>query len=150
LSPRLEGVAENVALAPISACSQIGSSPLPPSLRRQAAWPRPSRAFSLVNTKATAMRVLSLSGKPLVSWSGPAVSTLIRKVFGLRRYRPGRFVREAAMTSMGSLAGTRRCISPHVFAAVGRLLSALRPMAPPMPSHKDREKGVGAEACPRS
>jgi hypothetical protein len=103
-----------------------------------------------VNTKATAMRVLSLSGKPLVSWSGPAVSTLIRKVFGLRRYRPGRFVREAAMTSMGSLAGTRRCISPHVFAAVGRLLSALRPMAPSMPSHKDREKDVGAEACPRS
>ena len=135
MSPRLEGVAENVALAPISACSQIGSSPLPPSLRRQAAWPRPSRAFSLVNTKATAMRVLSLSGKPLVSWSGPAVSTLIRKVFGLRRYRPGRFVREAAMTSMGSLAGTRRCISPHVFAAVGRLLSALRPMAPSMPTH---------------
>ena len=111
---------------------------------------RPSRAFSLVNTKATAMRVLSLSGKPLVSWSGPAVSTLIRKVFGLRRYRPGRFVREAAMTSMGSLAGTRRCISPHVFAAVGRLLSALRPMAPSMPSHMNREKGVGAEACPRS
>ena len=102
-----------------------------------------------MNTKATAMRVLSLSGKPLVSWSGPAVSTLIRKVFGLRRY-PGRFVREAAMTSMGSLAGTRRCISPHVFAAVGRLLSALRPMASSMPSHKDREKGVGAEACPRS
>jgi hypothetical protein len=37
-----------------------------------------------------------------------------------------------------------------VFAAVGRLLSALRPMAPSMPSHKDREKDVGAEACPRS
>jgi hypothetical protein len=140
LSPRLEGVAENVALAPISACSQIGSSPLPPSLRRQAAWPRPSRAFSLVNTKATAMRVLSLSGKPLVSWSGPAVSTLIRKVFGLRRYRPGRFLGEAAMTNAGSLGRDAALHIPHVFAAVmarsRRVSSALRPMAPSMPTHE--------------
>ena len=42
--------------------------------------------------KATAMRVLSLSGKPSASRSGSAVSTLIRKVSGLRRYRPGRFL----------------------------------------------------------
>ena len=104
--------------------------------------------------KATAMRVLSLSGKPSASRSGPAVSTLIRKVSGLRRYRPGRFVGEAAMTNGGPLAETRRCISPHVFAAVmarsRRLFSALRPMAPSMPSHKDHEKDVRAEACPRS
>jgi hypothetical protein len=89
-----------------------------------------------------------------VSRSGPAVSRLIRKVSGLRRYRPGRFVREAAMTNAGSLAGMWRCMSPHVFAIVmarsGRLLSALRPMAPSMPTRKDHEKDVGAEACPRS
>ena len=69
-------------------------------------------------------------GKPSVSWSGPAVSTLIRKVSGLRRHRPGRLVGEAAMMNAGPSAGTRRCISPHLFAAVmarsGRLLSALR------------------------
>jgi hypothetical protein len=53
---------------------------------------------------ATAMQVLSLPGKPSASWSGRAVSTLIRKVPGLRRYRPGRFVREAAMTNVGPLA----------------------------------------------
>ena len=104
--------------------------------------------------KATAMRVLSLSGKPSASRSGSAVSTLIRKVSGLRRYRPGRFLGEAAMTNAGPLAGMRRCIFPHVFAAVMarscRLLSALRPMAPSMPTHKDHEKDVRAEACPRS
>jgi hypothetical protein len=75
-----------------------------------------------------------------VSWSGPAVSRLIHKVSGLRRYRPSRFLGEAAMTNAGPLAGTRRCISPHVFAIVmarsGRLLSALRPMAPSMPTHE--------------
>jgi hypothetical protein len=69
-------------------------------------------------------------GKPSVSWSGPAISTLIRKVSGLRRHRPGRLVGEAAMMNAGPFAETRRCISPHVFAAViarsGRLLSALR------------------------
>jgi hypothetical protein len=154
LSPRLEGVAENVALAPISACSQIGSSPLPPSLRRQAAWPRPSRAFSLVNTKATAMRVLSLSGKPLVSWSGPAVSTLIRKVFGLRRYRPGRFLGEAAMTNAGRLGRDAALYIPHVFAAVmarsRRLFSAVRPWRCRCRAHKDREKHIRAVTYPRS
>jgi hypothetical protein len=36
LPPLLEGVAESVALAPISACSRIGSAPVPPSLRSQA------------------------------------------------------------------------------------------------------------------
>ena len=34
----------------------------------------------VLNDKATAMRVLSLSGKPSAARSGPAVSTLIRKV----------------------------------------------------------------------
>jgi hypothetical protein len=59
-----------------------------------------------------------------------------------------------ALTNGGPLAETRRCISPHVFAAVvarsRRLLFAVRPMAPSMPAHKDHEKDVGAEACPRS
>ena len=89
--------------------------------RRACAVKRMAEAVSGIlprEDKATAMRVLSLSGKPSASWSGPAVSTLIRKVSGLRRYRPGRFVGEAAMTNAGSLAGMRRCISPHVFAAV--------------------------------
>ena len=36
LPPLLGGVAESVALAPISACSRIGSAPVPPSLRSQA------------------------------------------------------------------------------------------------------------------
>ena len=100
--------------------------------------------------KATAMRVLSLSGKPSVSWSGSAVSTLIRKVSGLRRYRPGRFLGEAAMTNAGSLAGRRRCISRMCSRPSWRscrLLSALRPMAPSMPTPKDHEKDVGAETC---
>jgi hypothetical protein len=92
-------------------------------------------------------------GSPRCRGSGPAISTLIRKVSGLRRYRPGRFVREAAMTNTGLLAGMWRCMSPHVFAIVmarsGRLLSALRPMrrrCRPTRIMKD----VGAEACPRS
>ena len=98
--------------------------------------------------------MLSMSGEGSASWSEPAVSTLIRKVSGLRRYRPGRLMGEAAMTNAGSLAGMWRCVSPHVFAIVvarsGSLLSALRPMAPSTLTHKDHEKDVGAEACPRS
>ena len=129
---------------------RAGSAELAPS----SAWPRPSRAFSLVKTRRPPYACSVCRGKPSASRSGPAVSTLIRKVSGLRRYRPGRFVGEAAMTNAGPLAGTRRCISPHVFAAVmarsGRLLSAVRPMAPSMPTHKDHEKDVGAEVCPRS
>ena len=65
--------------------------------------------------KATAMRVLSLSGKPSAARSGPAVSTLIRKVSGLRRHRPGRFVSEAAMTNAGILG---RDAALHVPACV--------------------------------
>ena len=105
---------------------RAGSAELAPS----SAWPRPSRAFSLVKTRRPPCACSVCRGKPSVSRSGPAVSTLIRKVSGLRRYRPGRFVGEAAMTNAGPLAGMRRCISPHVFAVVmarsGRLLSALR------------------------
>ena len=77
--------------------------------------------------KATAMRVLSLSGQAL----GVAVGA-------------GRFYTDAQGSRLdvtvraadggdderGPLAETRRCISPHVFAVVmarsGRLLSALR------------------------
>ena len=104
--------------------------------------------------KATAMRVLSLSGKPSASWSGSAVSTLIRKVSGLRRYRPGRFVGEAAMTNAGPLAGTRRCISQHVFAVVMGAPAGCFPRCGPWRRRyrpvKDHEKDLGAEACPRS
>ena len=77
--------------------------------RRACAVKRMAEAVSGVlprEDKATAMRVLSLSAKPSASRSGSAVSTLIRKVSGLRRHRPGsRFVGEAAMTNAGPLAG---------------------------------------------
>jgi hypothetical protein len=81
--------------------------------------PRPSRASPLVKRRRPpcACSVLS-GGEPSASRSEPAVSTLIRKVPGLRRHRPGHFVREAAMTNAGPLAGTRSYISAHVFAAV--------------------------------
>ena len=125
--------------------------------RRACAVKRMAEAVSSVLSSKTRRPPCACSvsrGKPSASRSGPAVSTLIRKVSGLRRYRPGRFVGEAAMTNAGSLARMWRCISPRVFAAVmarsGRLLSALRPMAPSMPTHKDHEKDVGAETCPRS
>ena len=81
--------------------------------------------------KAIAMRVLSLSGKPSVSWSRPAVSTPIRKVSGLRRYRPSRLLGEAAMTNAGSMAGMWRCMSPHVFAAVMAALAGCFPRCGP-------------------
>jgi hypothetical protein len=144
----LEGVAENVALPgrPVPGYGACRSAELATAVKRMAkAVPAILPREDKGDGHARAQSV----GEALGVVVGPAISTLIRKVSALRRYRPGRFVREAAMTSVGSLAGTRRCISPHVFAAVGRL-SALRPMAPSMPSHKDREKDVGAEACPRS
>ena len=80
LPPLLEGVAENVALASILASSRIweraGSAELAPSKRMAEAvsgiLPR--------EDKATAMRALSRSGKPSAARSGPAVSTLMRKV----------------------------------------------------------------------
>ena len=64
---------------------RAGSVELAPS----SAWPRPSRAFSPREDKATAMRVLSLSAEALGVAVGPAVCTLIHKVSGLRRYRLG-------------------------------------------------------------
>jgi hypothetical protein len=136
LPPRVEGDADNVALASISACSRIWSAPV---LRACAAKRLVQAVSGVLNDKATAMRVFSLSRKPSAARSGLAVSTLIRKVSGLRRYPPGRFVREAATTNAGPLAGMWRCMSPHVFAAVmarsRRLLSAWRPMAPSMVIH---------------
>jgi hypothetical protein len=68
--------------------------------------------------KATAMCVLSLSGRPrLLRGRGrPFYADL--EGFRLASYRPGRFVREAAMTNAGSLAGMWCCISQHVFAIV--------------------------------
>ena len=98
------------------------------------------------------MRVLSLSGQPSASRSGSAVSTLIWKVFGLRRYRPGRLVGGAAMTNAGSLAGMWRCISQHVFAIVmarsGRLLSTLRPMAPSIPTREGSRERPWSRGSP--
>ena len=153
LAPLLEGVAENAALCRFRPVPGYGARPF----QRACAVKRMAEVVSGIlprEDRATAMPVLSLPGKPSMSRSGPAVSRLIRNVSGLRRYRPGRFVREAAMTKAGSWAGMWRCMSPHVFALVmarsGRLVSALRPMAPSMPTHKDHEKDVGAEASPRS
>ena len=123
LAPLLEGVTENVALHRFRPVPGYGAC----RFRRACALKRMAEVGSVVlprEDKATAMRVLSLSGQPSASRSGSAVSTLIRKVSGLRRYRPGRFVGEAAMTNAGPLAGRRRCIFPHVFAAVMALLQA--------------------------
>jgi hypothetical protein len=92
-------------------------------------------------------------GKPSVSWSGPAVSTLIRKVSGLRRHRSGRFGREAAMTNAGLLAGRRRCIFPHVFAAVMALMQAVFHVAAHGAVDAEAQglrERRGAQACPRS
>ena len=69
LPPLLEGVAENVALASISACSRIGSVSIPPSLPIKCM----AKAVSGVlprEDKATAMRALRLSGESLASQSG--------------------------------------------------------------------------------
>jgi hypothetical protein len=96
------------------------------------------------------MRVLSLSGEaPSASRSGRAVSTLIRKVSGLGRYRPSSFVGEAAMTNAGPLA-------LHIPVCVRSRHGALRHTAFRVAAHsavdadpKDRENDVGAEACPR-
>ena len=69
------------------------------------------------------MRVLSLSGKPSAARSGPAISTLIHKVSGLRRHRSGHFLRKAAMTNARPLGGMGRCISQYLFAVVMRTLA---------------------------
>ena len=103
--------------------------------------------------KATAMRVLSLSGKPPASRSGSAVSTLIRKVSGLHRYRPGRFLgggddergtlgREAALHIPARVRGRHGALA-GCFPRCGPWRRRCRPM-------KDHEKGVGAETWPRS
>jgi hypothetical protein len=149
--PFLESVAESVAFPPVSACSRIWSVSVPPSLRSQALAEVGSGVLPRED-KATAMRVLSLSGQPSASRSGSAVSTLIWKVFGLRRYRPGRLVGGAAMTNAGSLAGMWRCISQHVFAIVmarsGGLLSTLRPMAPSIPTREGSRERPWSEGSP--
>jgi hypothetical protein len=111
LAPLLEGVTENVALHRFRPVPGYGAC----RFRRACALKRMTEVGSVIlprEDKATAMRVLSLSGQPSASGSGSAVSTLIRKVSGLRRYRPGRFVGEAAMTNAGSLARMWRCIFP--------------------------------------
>lgn len=64
MSPLLEGVAENVALAPGSAFSRIWSVPVPPNVRRQAHG-RGRLDILSREDKATAMRLLSLSGEGL-------------------------------------------------------------------------------------
>jgi hypothetical protein len=152
LPPLRDSVAGSVAPASISACSRIGSAPVPRSLRRQAHGRGHLERSSLVKTRRPPCARSDCRGKPSASQSGRSASTLIRKVPGLRRYY--RLVHEAAMMKMGTLGGGEaRCISPHVFAVSrrsGRLLSALRPMAPTMPIQKDHEKDVEAEAWPRS
>jgi hypothetical protein len=104
--------------------------------------------------KATATRVLSPSGEGLGVAVGASCFYADPHGFRLASLPSGRFLGEAAMTNAGPSAGMWRCMSPHVFAIVmarsARLPSALRPMAPSMPTHKDHEKDVGAEACPRS
>jgi hypothetical protein len=74
LPPLLEGVAESVALAPISACSRIGSAPVPPSLRphahgRSRLGHSPSQRQGDRHTRAQAV-----GGKPSASRLAPAVS----------------------------------------------------------------------------
>ena len=127
--------------------------PVPPSLRPQAMVEAGSGVLPRED-KATAMRVLSLSGQPSASRSGSAVSTLIRKVFGLRRYGPGRLVGGAAMTNVGPLAGMWRCISQHVFAIVMARSAGCFPRCGPWRRRylpvKDHEKDLGAEARLRS
>lgn len=94
-------------------------------LRRACAVKRMVEAASGILTredKAIAIRVLSLS-EPSASRSGPAVSTLMRKVPGLMLPSGPPM---AALTNGGPLAETRRCISPHVFAVV---MAALRQAA---------------------
>jgi hypothetical protein len=104
----------------VSASSRIWSAPFA-ELATSSAWPRPSRAFSLVKTRRFAMRALSLLGNPSLSRSGPAASTTIRKVSGSPRYR---LPMAAAMTNTGPLAGTRALHVEHVFAAIGALSQA--------------------------
>jgi hypothetical protein len=113
---------------------RAGSAELAPL----SAWPRPSPAYSLVkqgdrHTRAQSVGALGVAvgagrfytdaqGSSLMLPSGPPM---------------------AALTNGGPLAETRRCISPHVFAVVmarsGRLLSALRPMAPSTPTRITRK-----------
>jgi hypothetical protein len=103
----------------VSASSRIWSAPFA-ELATSSAWPRPSRAFSLVKTRRFAMRALSLLGNPSLSRSAPAASTTIRKVSGSPRYP----LPMAAMTNTGPLAGTRALHVEHVFAAIGALSQA--------------------------
>ncbi len=110
MPPLLEGVADNVApgadLGLFPDMERAESAQLAPSR----AWLSPSRAFSSSTTRRPPCACSVSRGKPSASRAGRAVSTLIRKVSGLRRYRPGRFVGEAATTNAGSLARMWRCI----------------------------------------
>ena len=94
---------------------------VPPSLRSQALAEVGS--VVLPREKATAMRVLSLSGQPSASGSGSAVSTLIRKVSGLRRYRPRRFL-GGGDDERGTFGREAALHIPARFAAAMALLQA--------------------------
>ena len=136
MPPLLEGVAENVG-----PCTDFGLFPDGACrFRRAYALKRMAEAVSGIlprEDKATAMRVLSRPGEARFSACVVTVCTA-----------------DGGDDERGTVVGTRRCMSPHVFAIVmarsGRLLSASWPMAPSMLTHKDHEKDVGAEACPRS
>jgi hypothetical protein len=69
LPPLLEGVAENVALPgrPVPGYGACRSAELATAVKRMA---KAVPAILPREDKATAMRVLSLSGKPSASWSG--------------------------------------------------------------------------------
>ena len=147
-SPLPEGVAGNVALASISACSRIWSAPV----RRACDVKRMAEAVSGLlprEDKAICHARAQSVGEPLGSAVGAGRFNADPQGFRLALLPSG--PPTAAMTNARPLPGTRRCISPHVFAAVmarsGRLLSVLRLMAPSMLTHKDHEKDVGAEAA---
>lgn len=81
-------------------------------LTPSSAWPRPSRAFSLVKQGDRHARAQPVGGSPRCRGRGrPFLG--YREVSGLRCHRPRRFGREATMTNTGASAGTRRCICPH-------------------------------------
>jgi hypothetical protein len=168
--PQLEGVPLARSLKASRETSPLHRSrPVPEygacRFRRACAVKRVAEAVSGIlprEDKAIAIRVLSLS-EPSASRSGPAVSTLMRKVPGLMLPSGPPM---AALTNGGPLAETRRCISPHVFAAVmarsRRLLSAVRPwrcrwrptriarktLEPrPARGHRSRRR-LATEACP--
>ena len=151
LPPLLEGVAENVAPARgfglFPDMERAGSAELAPS----SAWPRPCSGILPREDKATAIRVLSRVGEALGSRGrGRPFLRLIRKVSGLRRYRPGR--RWWRHDERGPLAETRplhipACVRSRHGALRQAAFRVARPWRRRCRLHKDHEKDVRAEIC---